>query len=205
MGIPLPRWRIGNAARQSFVAQERTWSLLRRPGDEPVAPVNPVLIETMERHIRERNAAGITFLPEARATTAGAGGRGVPDLQSTSQRPCRLAVGRGAEACRARSDAGAGPDPDSPGRAVDRSGPQVPAGGVRQHPKPLPERAHGPARGAERRSGPAASDMGAVLESGTVRLVASGASLLRVRRSPVCTSEPHRPRQIRRRPPRTSR
>jgi ABC-type branched-subunit amino acid transport system ATPase component len=30
--------------------------------DEPTAGVNPVLIETMERHIRERNAAGITFL-----------------------------------------------------------------------------------------------------------------------------------------------
>jgi len=30
--------------------------------DEPTAGVNPVLIETMERHVRERNAAGITFL-----------------------------------------------------------------------------------------------------------------------------------------------
>jgi ABC-type branched-subunit amino acid transport system ATPase component len=30
--------------------------------DEPTAGVNPVLIDTMERHIRERNAAGITFL-----------------------------------------------------------------------------------------------------------------------------------------------
>jgi ABC-type branched-subunit amino acid transport system ATPase component len=30
--------------------------------DEPTAGVNPVLIETMERHIRERNASGITFL-----------------------------------------------------------------------------------------------------------------------------------------------
>ena len=30
--------------------------------DEPTAGVNPVLIETMERHIRARNAAGITFL-----------------------------------------------------------------------------------------------------------------------------------------------
>jgi len=30
--------------------------------DEPTAGVNPVLIETMERHIRERNAAGMTFL-----------------------------------------------------------------------------------------------------------------------------------------------
>jgi ABC-type branched-subunit amino acid transport system ATPase component len=30
--------------------------------DEPTAGVNPVLIETMERHIRERHAAGITFL-----------------------------------------------------------------------------------------------------------------------------------------------
>lgn len=30
--------------------------------DEPTAGVNPVLIETMERHIRERNADGITFL-----------------------------------------------------------------------------------------------------------------------------------------------
>jgi len=30
--------------------------------DEPTAGVNPVLIETMERHIRERNAAGISFL-----------------------------------------------------------------------------------------------------------------------------------------------
>jgi ABC-type branched-subunit amino acid transport system ATPase component len=30
--------------------------------DEPTAGVNPVLIETMERHIRERNTAGITFL-----------------------------------------------------------------------------------------------------------------------------------------------
>ncbi|MCL2542790.1 MAG: ABC transporter ATP-binding protein [Nocardioidaceae bacterium] len=30
--------------------------------DEPTAGVNPVLIETMEQHIRERNAAGITFL-----------------------------------------------------------------------------------------------------------------------------------------------
>jgi ABC-type branched-subunit amino acid transport system ATPase component len=30
--------------------------------DEPTAGVNPVLIQTMERHIRSRNAAGITFL-----------------------------------------------------------------------------------------------------------------------------------------------
>jgi ABC-type branched-subunit amino acid transport system ATPase component len=30
--------------------------------DEPTAGVNPVMVETMERHIRERNAAGITFL-----------------------------------------------------------------------------------------------------------------------------------------------
>jgi ABC-type branched-subunit amino acid transport system ATPase component len=30
--------------------------------DEPTAGVNPVMIETMERHIRERNADGITFL-----------------------------------------------------------------------------------------------------------------------------------------------
>jgi ABC-type branched-subunit amino acid transport system ATPase component len=30
--------------------------------DEPTAGVNPVLIETMERHIRQRQAAGITFL-----------------------------------------------------------------------------------------------------------------------------------------------
>ncbi|MDQ1486076.1 MAG: branched-chain amino acid transport system ATP-binding protein [Actinomycetota bacterium] len=30
--------------------------------DEPTAGVNPVMIETMERHIRQRHAAGITFL-----------------------------------------------------------------------------------------------------------------------------------------------
>ena len=30
--------------------------------DEPTAGVNPVMVATMERHIRERNAAGITFL-----------------------------------------------------------------------------------------------------------------------------------------------
>jgi len=30
--------------------------------DEPTAGVNPVMIDTMERHIRERNAAGVTFL-----------------------------------------------------------------------------------------------------------------------------------------------
>ena len=30
--------------------------------DEPTAGVNPVMVETMERHIRERNAQGITFL-----------------------------------------------------------------------------------------------------------------------------------------------
>jgi ABC-type branched-subunit amino acid transport system ATPase component len=30
--------------------------------DEPTAGVNPVLIDTMERHIRRRHAAGITFL-----------------------------------------------------------------------------------------------------------------------------------------------
>lgn len=30
--------------------------------DEPTAGVNPVLVQTMERHIRERHAAGITFL-----------------------------------------------------------------------------------------------------------------------------------------------
>lgn len=30
--------------------------------DEPTAGVNPVMIETMERHIRERNKAGVTFL-----------------------------------------------------------------------------------------------------------------------------------------------
>jgi ABC-type branched-subunit amino acid transport system ATPase component len=30
--------------------------------DEPTAGVNPVLVETIERHIRERHAAGITFL-----------------------------------------------------------------------------------------------------------------------------------------------
>jgi ABC-type branched-subunit amino acid transport system ATPase component len=30
--------------------------------DEPSAGVNPVMIETMERHIRDRHAAGVTFL-----------------------------------------------------------------------------------------------------------------------------------------------
>jgi ABC-type branched-subunit amino acid transport system ATPase component len=30
--------------------------------DEPTAGVNPVMIETMEHHIRERHAAGVTFL-----------------------------------------------------------------------------------------------------------------------------------------------
>lgn len=30
--------------------------------DEPTAGVNPVMINAMERHIRERNAAGVTFL-----------------------------------------------------------------------------------------------------------------------------------------------
>ena len=30
--------------------------------DEPTAGVNPVLIETMEHHIRARHAAGTTFL-----------------------------------------------------------------------------------------------------------------------------------------------
>ena len=30
--------------------------------DEPTAGVNPLLIETMERHIRDRQAAGVTFL-----------------------------------------------------------------------------------------------------------------------------------------------
>jgi ABC-type branched-subunit amino acid transport system ATPase component len=30
--------------------------------DEPTAGVNPVMIETMERHIRSRNASGVTFL-----------------------------------------------------------------------------------------------------------------------------------------------
>jgi ABC-type branched-subunit amino acid transport system ATPase component len=30
--------------------------------DEPTAGVNPVMIETMEQHIRERHAAGVTFL-----------------------------------------------------------------------------------------------------------------------------------------------
>ncbi len=30
--------------------------------DEPTAGVNPVMIDVMERHIRERNAAGVTFL-----------------------------------------------------------------------------------------------------------------------------------------------
>jgi ABC-type branched-subunit amino acid transport system ATPase component len=30
--------------------------------DEPTAGVNPILISTMERHIRDRNAAGVTFL-----------------------------------------------------------------------------------------------------------------------------------------------
>jgi len=30
--------------------------------DEPTAGVNPVLIETMERHIRQLNQSGITFL-----------------------------------------------------------------------------------------------------------------------------------------------
>ena len=30
--------------------------------DEPTAGVNPVMVETMERHIRERNQSGITFL-----------------------------------------------------------------------------------------------------------------------------------------------
>ncbi|HAM25247.1 MAG TPA: ABC transporter ATP-binding protein [Microbacteriaceae bacterium] len=30
--------------------------------DEPTAGVNPVMIDTMERHIRERHAAGVTFL-----------------------------------------------------------------------------------------------------------------------------------------------
>ena len=40
--------------------------LMSRPSlvllDEPTAGVNPVLIETMETHIRQRNADGITFL-----------------------------------------------------------------------------------------------------------------------------------------------
>lgn len=30
--------------------------------DEPTAGVNPVMIDAMERHIRERNASGVTFL-----------------------------------------------------------------------------------------------------------------------------------------------
>jgi ABC-type branched-subunit amino acid transport system ATPase component len=30
--------------------------------DEPTAGVNPVMIDAMERHIRDRNAAGVTFL-----------------------------------------------------------------------------------------------------------------------------------------------
>ena len=30
--------------------------------DEPTAGVNPVMIETMEHHVRERHAAGTTFL-----------------------------------------------------------------------------------------------------------------------------------------------
>ncbi len=30
--------------------------------DEPTAGVNPVMIDSMERHIRDRNAAGVTFL-----------------------------------------------------------------------------------------------------------------------------------------------
>jgi ABC-type branched-subunit amino acid transport system ATPase component len=30
--------------------------------DEPTAGVNPVMMETMEHHIRERHAAGVTFL-----------------------------------------------------------------------------------------------------------------------------------------------
>ena len=30
--------------------------------DEPTAGVNPVMIDTMERHVRDRHAAGITFL-----------------------------------------------------------------------------------------------------------------------------------------------
>lgn len=30
--------------------------------DEPTAGVNPTMIETMERHIRQRHAQGITFL-----------------------------------------------------------------------------------------------------------------------------------------------
>jgi ABC-type branched-subunit amino acid transport system ATPase component len=30
--------------------------------DEPTAGVNPVMIETMERHIRQRHEAGVTFL-----------------------------------------------------------------------------------------------------------------------------------------------
>ena len=30
--------------------------------DEPTAGVNPVMIDTMERHVRQRHAAGITFL-----------------------------------------------------------------------------------------------------------------------------------------------
>jgi ABC-type branched-subunit amino acid transport system ATPase component len=30
--------------------------------DEPTAGVNPVMIDTMERHIRARHAAGVTFL-----------------------------------------------------------------------------------------------------------------------------------------------
>jgi ABC-type branched-subunit amino acid transport system ATPase component len=30
--------------------------------DEPSAGVNPIVIEAMERHIRDRHAAGVTFL-----------------------------------------------------------------------------------------------------------------------------------------------
>jgi ABC-type branched-subunit amino acid transport system ATPase component len=42
----------------SVLASEPSLVLL----DEPTAGVNPVMIETMERHIRQRHEAGITFL-----------------------------------------------------------------------------------------------------------------------------------------------
>ena len=66
---PRPRTRDTLAAELSFGQRkllEFAATLMGRPRlvllDEPAAGVNPVLIETIERHIRRLNADGLTFL-----------------------------------------------------------------------------------------------------------------------------------------------
>lgn len=59
--LPAVELSYGQRKLVEFAAVLMSWPRLVLL-DEPTAGVNPVMIETMERHIRERHAAGMTFL-----------------------------------------------------------------------------------------------------------------------------------------------